>query len=198
MHVSHFLFRAASLLVCLIALIAYPVHGSAEAGLEAAADQLEARGFKGFKHGRQYFHIQMYRSHRRYHSKQPTWVAFHGGDGFVVTKAEEATWFYIINGQLITIDGHYVLLEFSNGYAVFKWSVTPQAHGIYYQHNGDYLEIHGPHFSSGGKGEGRCCVSDDGNLFVEGWGRAPFQCQPLDLRPNHGTSDRDLQFSVVY
>ncbi|RVX73033.1 hypothetical protein B0A52_02159 [Exophiala mesophila] len=121
-------FRAAALLLCVLVLIARPVDASDDAELVDGA-QLDTRGLH-FK--RNYFHVQVYRSGRKYHSSKGSWIAFHGGDGYVVDNIQEAERFYIFAGQLITSKGHYVHLEFSNGYAIFKWESKRQRNGIWY------------------------------------------------------------------
>lgn len=173
--------RAAALFICLLALIARPVDGSDDA-LPVDGAQLDTRAIR-FR--RNYFHVQVYRSGRKYHSSKGSWIAFHGGDGYVVDNIKEAERFYIFAGQLITSKGRYVHLEFSNGYAIFKWESKRQNNGIWYSRWGDYLSIRGPGFTYG-KGEGVCCVGDDGSIFVQRGRGTPFQCHPIDMRPNPG------------
>lgn len=186
------------LFICLLALATLPVKGAprvirADAGQPSSAGQLEARDIEG--EGK-YFHVQVYLSGPRYQSSRPSWIGFQkGGEGYVVQKAKEAASLYIENGQLMSSSGQYVHLEFSKGYATFKSDNKPQKGNIYYEHNGDYLEILGPSMTYG-QGEGVCCIDDDGNLYVQGQGATPFQCREVDLRPNSGTLARriDSQF----
>ncbi|EXJ82386.1 hypothetical protein A1O3_06199 [Capronia epimyces CBS 606.96] len=181
MHFFSRLLQAAPLLLCLSAFAVLPVDGSQAHGRESV--QLDVRSFKPH-----FFHAQVYRSGGRYHPRKASWIAFHPsiGDAYIVEEVEEAAEFYIKEGQLITSTGYYVHLDFSNGYAVFQRSTEKQDQGIYYEHTGDYLLIRGPGFTYG-KGEGVWCVGDDGSVFVESRGATPFQCRPIDLRPNPGT-----------
>lgn len=183
MLLSNSLFGLSAILLSLVGLAVRPVDGIGQLSVPTTIS-LEERDVSP-RENRHYFHIQVYRTGRRYHSSKGSWIAFRAGDGHVVDDVNEAAKFYIFAGQLITSSGRYVHLEFSNGYAVFKWETRKQDHGIYYRHKRDWLQIFGPDFSYG-KGEGVCCVGNDGALFVERNRGTPFQCHPLDMRPNPG------------
>lgn len=178
------------LLVCLLSLAILPVKGApralrADIGQLRHAQPLEAWTMKTEE---KYFHVQVYRSGRRYQSSQASWIAFHkSGGGYIVQKAEEAASLCIENGQLISSTGQYVHLEFGNGYATLKTDDKKQDNDVYYQLNGDYLQVLGASMTYG-QGEAVCCVGDDGSVYVQAYGPTPFQCLRVDLRPNPGTS----------
>nr|KAK5432360.1 hypothetical protein LTR18_011117 [Exophiala xenobiotica] len=186
--------RTIPLFLCFLALATLPVKGApravrADAKQFPSAEQLEARAIED--EGK-YFHVQVYLSGPRYQSSRPSWIGFQkGGEGYVVQKAEEAASLCIKNGQLISSSGQYVHLEFSKGYATFKCDNMPQKSDVYYNHNGDYLEILGSSMTYG-QGEGVCCIGDDGGLYVQGQGATPFQCRQVDLRPNSELPESQL------
>lgn len=127
------------------------------------------------------FQIEAVRQGKRFESGKRYW-AFSGGDAIVVENKQDAAWFHLDRGQLMT-QSHYVHLEVSNGYAVLELDDVPAIDGISFTRDRKVgLQVSGPGFSLG-KGQGLYCVSNDGIIFAVASKMPPFPCERISLRP---------------
>lgn len=127
------------------------------------------------------FQIEAIRTGKRFESGKRYW-AFSGGDAVVVENKQDAAWFHLDRGQLVT-QNQYVHLEVSNGYAVLELDDVPALDGISFSKDRTTgLQVSGPGFSLG-KGQGLYCVSNDGIIFAVASKMPPFACERISLRP---------------
>ncbi len=129
------------------------------------------------------FHLEAYVTGQRYHKSKQSFITFASGDGTITPSWSNATEFWIYGNQLL-VGNKFVHLDFSNGYAVFKLEKKPSKTSWKYIHGKDgWLHIQGRSFTYGDNAEAVFCLSDDGELFVQGQNKPPFTCRDIGLAP---------------
>lgn len=127
------------------------------------------------------FQIQAVRFDNRFQSSK-NYVTFSGDNAVVVNDKDEAAWFHLDKGQLLS-HNQYVRLDMSNGYSLLELDHTAESDGVAFsQDRTNGLQVSGPGFSLG-KGQALYCVSEDAVIFAVATRMPPFKCDRILLRP---------------